>query len=104
MPPVAMDMVAGVASASLAPFRSRSFTVMWAGALVSNIGTWMETVALAYYVADTTGKPSWSAIEKWWVMASRSSGRRRRTGRAACVGSGARVPVESGWVRLDPSR
>lgn len=35
---------------------------MWMGALVSNIGTWMETVALAYYVADTTGKPSWSAI------------------------------------------
>ena len=35
---------------------------MWAGALVSNIGTWMETVALSYYVADTTGKPSWSAI------------------------------------------
>jgi MFS family permease len=35
---------------------------MWVGALVSNIGTWMETVALAYYVAETTGKPSWSAI------------------------------------------
>jgi MFS family permease len=35
---------------------------MWMGALVSNIGTWMETVALAYYVAETTGKPSWSAI------------------------------------------
>ena len=35
---------------------------MWMGALVSNIGTWMETVALSYYVADTTGKPSWSAI------------------------------------------
>src|SRR5215217_8652985 len=51
-----------VASASLAPFHSRSFTVMWMGALVSNIGTWMETVALAYYVADTTGKPSWSAV------------------------------------------
>src|SRR5262245_33968481 len=55
-------MVAGVASESLAPFHSRSFTVMWAGALVSNIGTWMETVALSYYVAATTGKPSWSAI------------------------------------------
>ncbi|HEX6659354.1 MAG TPA: MFS transporter [Ilumatobacter sp.] len=51
-----------MASASLAPFHSRSFTVMWIGALVSNIGTWMETVALAYYVADTTGKPSWSAV------------------------------------------
>ena len=35
---------------------------MWMGALVSNIGTWMETVALAYYVADTTGKASWSAV------------------------------------------
>ena len=51
-----------MASASLAPFGSRSFSVMWAGALVSNIGTWMEAVALGYYVADTTGKPSWSAI------------------------------------------
>ena len=49
-------------SASLAPFRSRSFTLIWSGALVSNVGTWMEAVALSYYVADTTGKPSWSAI------------------------------------------
>lgn len=51
-----------MASASLAPFRSRDFTLMWTGALVSNIGTWMETVALSYYVADTTGKASWSAV------------------------------------------
>ncbi len=36
--------------------------MMWIGALVSNIGTWMETVALSYYVADTTGKASWAAI------------------------------------------
>ena len=35
---------------------------MWIGALVSNVGTWMETVALGYYVADTTGKASWLAI------------------------------------------
>ena len=51
-----------MASVSLAPFRSRAFTTVWAGALVSNVGTWMEAVALSYYVADTTGKPSWSAI------------------------------------------
>src|SRR5829696_7119154 len=51
-----------MASASLAPFHSRNFSLIWAGALVSNIGTWMETVALGYYVADTTGKASWSAI------------------------------------------
>jgi MFS family permease len=45
-----------------APFRYRGYTILWTGALVSNIGTWMETVALSYYVADTTGKASWAAI------------------------------------------
>lgn len=35
---------------------------MWIGALLSNIGTWMEAVGLSYYVAHTTGKPSWSAV------------------------------------------
>ncbi len=45
-----------------APFRYRRYTILWIGALVSNIGTWMETVALSYYVADTTGKASWAAI------------------------------------------
>ena len=49
-------------SASFAPFRSQRYAIMFAGALVSNIGTWMETVALSYYVADTTGKASWAAI------------------------------------------
>jgi MFS family permease len=51
-----------MASASLAPFRSRNFTLMWVGALLSNIGTWMETVALAFYVADTTGEVRASAL------------------------------------------
>jgi MFS family permease len=51
-----------MASASLAPFRARNFTLMWIGALLSNIGTWMEAVALSYHVAHTTGKPSWSAL------------------------------------------
>ncbi len=46
----------------IAPFRYRGYTILWTGALVSNIGTWMETVALSYYVADTTGKASWAAI------------------------------------------
>lgn len=49
-------------STTFAPFRSRGFRLVWAGSLVSNIGTWMETVAIGYYVADTTGKNSWSAI------------------------------------------
>ncbi|MEA3183939.1 MAG: hypothetical protein QOJ74_416 [Ilumatobacteraceae bacterium] len=51
-----------MASASFAPFTSRNFTSMWIGALLSNVGTWMEAVGLSYYVAHTTGKPSWSAL------------------------------------------
>ena len=51
-----------MASASFAPFTSRNFTSMWVGALLSNVGTWMEAVGLSYYVAHTTGKPSWSAL------------------------------------------
>lgn len=35
---------------------------MWTGALVSNIGTWMESVALGYYVAHTTGRASSAAV------------------------------------------
>ena len=45
-----------MASASFAPFKSRNFTSMWIGALLSNVGTWMEAVGLGYYVAHTTGK------------------------------------------------
>jgi MFS family permease len=46
----------------VAPFRYRGYTILWIGALVSNIGTWMETVSLSYYVADTTGQASWAAV------------------------------------------
>ncbi|MEZ5217585.1 MAG: MFS transporter [Ilumatobacteraceae bacterium] len=40
------------AARSLAPFRSRAFVFVWLGAMVSNIGTWMETTALSFYVAE----------------------------------------------------
>lgn len=50
-----------MASTSFAPFRNRAFLLVWIGALISNVGTWMETTALSYYVADTS-KASWSGI------------------------------------------
>ena len=40
---------------TLAPLRHPPFRRFWIGAALSNIGTWMETVALGYYVADQTG-------------------------------------------------
>jgi MFS family permease len=46
--------------ASLAPLRHRSFARLWAGAFVSNIGTWMETVALGVYVTQLTGQAAWT--------------------------------------------
>jgi MFS family permease len=48
-------------STSFAPFRHRAFLLVWIGAMVSNIGTWMETTALSFYVADTS-RASWSGV------------------------------------------
>ncbi len=42
------------------PFRHRSFAILWSGAFVSNIGTWMETVAVGVYVTQTTGQSGWT--------------------------------------------
>ena len=39
-------------SRSFAPFRQRAYLLVWIGALVSNVGTWMEVTALSYFVAN----------------------------------------------------
>lgn len=38
----------------------RAYAIVWAGALVSNIGTWMETIAVGVHVTLTTGKAGWT--------------------------------------------
>ncbi len=45
---------------SFRAFGNRSFVYLWLGALVSNIGTWMETIALGVYVTETTGRAEWT--------------------------------------------
>jgi MFS family permease len=45
---------------SLAPLRHRRFAAFWTGAFVSNIGTWMQTVAIGIYVTDLTGQAAWT--------------------------------------------
>lgn len=47
---------------SLRVFRHGSFTVLWSGSLVSNTGTWMETVALGRYVQERTGEAKWAGL------------------------------------------
>jgi MFS family permease len=44
-----------VALASLRPLRSRNFALIWSAALVSNLGSWMQTVALGVLVYTHTG-------------------------------------------------
>jgi predicted MFS family arabinose efflux permease len=52
----------GSRGGGLAPFRHRSFALFWGGALVSNIGNWMETVAAGILVTETTGQAGWTGL------------------------------------------
>ena len=38
------------------------FALLWAGAFVSNIGTWMETVGVGILVTTATGKAGWTGL------------------------------------------
>ena len=51
-----------MAKGAFSPFRYRDYTLYWTGNFVSNIGTWMETIALGAFVAESTGKAVWSGI------------------------------------------
>lgn len=43
-------------------FRHGQFAILWSGSLVSNVGTWMETVALGRYVQEQTGEAKWAGL------------------------------------------
>lgn len=47
---------------SLRPLRHRNYALVWSAALVSNIGTWMQTVALGILVTDRTHQPLWTGL------------------------------------------
>lgn len=49
-------------SIAFRPFRNRSYLIYWLGNFVSNIGTWMESVALGAFVAQETGQAFWSGL------------------------------------------
>lgn len=54
-------MAAGAGSA-LRPLRYRSFAVLWSASLVSNVGSWMQTVAVGALVISRTGQASWAVL------------------------------------------
>lgn len=47
---------------ALQPLRRRDFTIIWLAALVSNVGTWMQTVAVGVLITDVTGQAGWTGL------------------------------------------
>jgi MFS family permease len=48
--------------ASLRPLRRREFALVWSAALVSNIGSWVQTVAVGVLVTTLTGQARWTGL------------------------------------------
>jgi MFS family permease len=53
---------AKVSSSPLRAFAHRDFALLCAGAAVSNVGTWMERVAVGVWVTETTGQAAWTGL------------------------------------------
>ena len=51
-----------MALASLQPLRSRNFALIWFSALISNVGSWMQAVALGILVTAKTHNPLWTGL------------------------------------------
>ena len=47
---------------AVAALRHRDFSLFWWGALVSNIGTWMQNVTIPYVLLTTTGDARWVGV------------------------------------------
>jgi len=46
----------------LRPLRQRDFAIVWSAAAVSNIGTWVQTVAVGILVTQLTGRAAWTGL------------------------------------------
>lgn len=47
---------------SFRPLRHRAFAGLWAAGLVSNTGTWMESVAVGVLITEQTGQAAWTGL------------------------------------------
>ena len=54
--------MAGGGATALRPLRYRSFAVLWTASLISNVGSWMQTVAVGALVISRTGQASWAVL------------------------------------------
>lgn len=47
---------------TLAAFRQRDFAIFWSGALISNIGSWLQNLTVPYVVYAMTGSALWVGV------------------------------------------
>jgi MFS family permease len=47
---------------SLRPLRYRSFTLLWIAGFISNVGSWMQTVAVGALIISNTGSATWAVL------------------------------------------
>src|SRR5579862_5588817 len=47
---------------ALRPLQHRNFALLWWAALLSNVGSWMQTVAVGVLVTAKTGRPGWTGL------------------------------------------
>ncbi len=53
----------GAPRARFVALQHRNFTLLWSGLLVSNVGTWMQNVAVAWLISELTNKsPLWLGL------------------------------------------
>lgn len=50
------------AAASLRPLRHRNFALLWSASMISNVGSWMQTVAVGALVISRTGQATWAVL------------------------------------------
>ena len=48
--------------ASLRPLRHRNYALVWTSGMISNTGSWMQTVAVGSFVAAQTHQRAWAAL------------------------------------------
>ncbi len=47
---------------ALRPLRHRNYTLIWSAALLSNVGSWIQTVAVGVFVTARTHQPGWTGL------------------------------------------
>lgn len=60
--PESPDDIRRTRLAALRPLRSRNFSLLWIGGLVSVVGSWMQTVAVGALVISHTGSAAWAVV------------------------------------------